>query len=66
MEYNVNQFIPQEVNKKIQQFGLKYGLFSQIVNIKTEVVVVFHKSLKAKSKKPQTKENKSHQQNIYH
>ena len=29
-EYNVPQFIPHEVKKKIQQNGLEYGLFSQI------------------------------------
>ena len=34
MEYNVPQFIPLEVKKEIQQVCIKYGLFSQIVDIK--------------------------------
>ena len=33
-ELNVHQFIPLEVKKNIQQVGIEYGLFSQIVNIK--------------------------------
>ena len=33
-EYNVPQLFPLEFKKKIQQVGLKYGLFSKIANIK--------------------------------
>ena len=65
-ECNVPQFIPHKVKKKIQKVGLKYGLFSQILKIKKEVVVVFQKSFKAKKNKKQLKKNTSHQQNIYH
>ena len=33
-QFNVPRFIPLEVKKKIQQVGLEYLLFLQIVNIK--------------------------------
>ena len=42
-EFNVPQFIPLEAEKNIQQVGLEYGLFSQIVKIKGELVVVIRK-----------------------
>ena len=48
---NVPQLIPYDVKKKIQQVGLKFALFSQIVNIKIEVVVLVENSSKAKAKK---------------
>ena len=37
-EFNVPPFIPHGVKKNSQQFGLEYGIFSQI-NIKIAVVV---------------------------
>ena len=39
-EFVFPRFIRYDVRKKIQQVGLKYGLFSQKFNIKREVVVV--------------------------
>ena len=53
-EYNVPQFIPYNIKKKIQQVDLKYGLFLQITNIKGELVVVVENSSKAKPNKNQT------------
>ena len=49
-EFNIPQFIPHNVKKNIQQVGLEYWLFSHIVKIKIEVVVVVEKSFKANQK----------------
>ena len=62
MEYNVTRFIQLGVNKKIQKVGVKYGLFSQIVNIIMELVVVVQKSPKEKPKRTKLKKNKGHKQ----
>ena len=48
-ELNVLQFITLKVKKKTGQVGLEYGLFSQIVKIYKELVVVVQKSSKTKS-----------------
>ena len=53
-EYNVPQFIPRNIKKKIQQVDLKYVLFSQITNIKGELVVLVEKSSEEKPNKSQT------------
>ena len=49
-EYNVPQLISHDITMNIQQVGLGYGLFSKIVKIKRELVVVVEKSSKAKPK----------------
>ena len=38
-EFNVSYFIPIDVKKSIQQIGLEYGLFSQIIKIRQAIVV---------------------------
>ena len=55
-EFNVPKFIPHHAKKNIQQVCIEYGLFSQIVRIKREVVVVVDKSSKAKPKNNHTEE----------
>ena len=45
-EFNVSPFIPHDVREKIQQVGIIYGLFSQIMNIKGAVVVEVEKTSK--------------------
>ena len=37
-EFNISHFITVDVKKPIQQIGLEYGLFSQIVKIKWTVI----------------------------
>ena len=56
VEYTVPQFIPHEFINKIQQVRIEYGFFSQMVRIKTEVVVVYKSS---KAKPPKTILNKN-------
>ena len=50
-EFNVPQLIPHYVKKNIQQVGLEYGLFSQMVKNKITVAVEVENSSKAKTKK---------------
>ena len=45
-EFNAPQFILHVVKKNIQQVGLEYGLFLQILKIKRKVVVVVENSSK--------------------
>ena len=49
-KFIVTQFILQDVKKNIEQVRLYYGLFSQIVNINIEVLLVVKKSSQAKQK----------------
>ena len=60
MEFNVPQLIPHEVKKKIQQVSLEYILFSKIVNIKIDLVVVFQKSSNDKNTKNKLRKITSH------
>ena len=55
-EFSVPRFIPHEVKKKIQQIGLGYGIFSQIVKTKTAVVVLAENSSKEKPRNNQAEE----------